>query len=76
MIQLCLSCREAGYMLGSKLKELKERLIKWNKENFGVVEMRIKTEYNKIEELDKKEENGQLDEEGRLEHRIAHSYRP
>lgn len=60
----------ASNVMGIKLKEMRDLIISWNQETFGVVEKRLKAEYDIIKELPKKEETRILDEE-RLERRTT-----
>lgn len=52
-----------GFVFIEKLKELKKKLVVWNRETFGVVENSKREITAKIEAIDKEEERGMVSSE-------------
>lgn len=61
----------SGYILKEKLKSLKVRIHKWNDSNFGQLERRISQKTDEVNELDRIMEDEILDEEKRMERKVA-----
>lgn len=53
----------ASFMVAQKLKHLKERIVKWKKEEFGDIESRKFSCLQKIEALKRKDMEGGLEED-------------
>lgn len=60
--------RESYVRLKKKLKKLKNDLTPWNKEVFGVTSMKKQTIIRKIDEIDKLDDERDLEEDTRLLH--------